>query len=281
MLLLAGCRSNSDLHVSGKIPVATPDLNADLAQAAIAGRPAIILIVESGQSQADDRARALFDTMTSQGQLKSALPILLDLGVSRNRATAARFHAANTPVLLGLSPKGLIVTRDEKLITKEMILSRIAEVAQRGPELDRKFAALEQATQPKGNKAAAELELADFLLANSNAREAIPHFESVAKDVGAAMTLRVHAWVDLARAHFWIAEAEKARHEAENLIAVLGPISPEALAGGNFALGLQDVSAKHWKLARQELEAAISAAPESDYANQATAALATFPKEAK
>jgi hypothetical protein len=273
MSLLAGCQSGSDISSTVTSATATPDLNASLAQAAAAARPTIILIVESGQSRADDRAHALFDAMEASGQLQNVLPLLLDLGASRNRATAARFHATNTPVLLGLSPKGLIVTRDEKQITKELILNRIAEVARRSPDLDTKFAALLAVTQKEGNSPAAELELGDFLLSISNAREAIPHFEKIAQDTSAATNLRVCAWVDLVRAHVWIAELEKARHEADNLIATLGPTSPEALAAGKFALGLEEIAAKHQKVARQQLQAAIAAAPESDYAKQAAATL--------
>jgi tetratricopeptide (TPR) repeat protein len=274
---LAGCQSGSILTTASPRIVAIPDLNTNLAQAASTGRPTIILIVDSGKSPADDRAHRLFDTMTDTGQLQNALPILLDLGASRNRATAARFHAAMTPILLGLTPKGLIVTRDERQITKELILQRIAEVAQRGPGLDTKYATLLAATQNDGNHPAAELDLGDFLLSISNAREAIPHLEKAAQDNSAATTLRVHAWIDLVRAHLWIAEIEKARHEAENLLATLGTTSPEALAGGKYALGLEEIAAKHPKPALQNLQDAVAAAPNSEYGKQAAETLATLP----
>lgn len=42
-------------------------------------------------------------------------------------------------------------------------------------------------------------------------------------------------------------------------------------------LGMQDANAKRFALARRELEAAIAAAPESDYAKQAAEALAKLP----
>ena len=93
--------------------------------------------------------------------------------------------------------------------------------------------------------------------------------------------MRVQAWVALARAHLWIAEPEKGRHAAKDLIAVLGPKTPEALAGGDLVLGLQDTNGKRTSLARAEFEAAVSAAPNSIFAQQAAEALAQLPQERK
>jgi len=104
---------------------------------------------------------------------------------------------------------------------------------------------------------------------------------AVARSESANPARRIRAWVELARAHLWIAEPEKGRHEAEDLIAVLGPKAAEARAGGNLVLGLQDANAKRFAVARRELEAAIAAAPESDYAKQAAEAIAKLPGEGK
>jgi tetratricopeptide (TPR) repeat protein len=240
-----------------------------------------VLVAESGLSREDDRACRLLETLAAKSRLGNIVPVVLDLSVSRNRATAARFHVTNTPVLLGLSPRGLIVTRDERAFTSDLVLNRIGEVAQRGPELDGKLAVLETTVGKDGNDAAAQLELADFLLAQENAREAIPHLEVVAHNEAADLELRVHAWVELVRAHFWIMEVEKGRHEANALIAILGPKTGAACAGANFVLGLQDANAKRVAMAQKEFGAAIAAAPESVYAKQAAEALAKLPGEAR
>jgi hypothetical protein len=223
----------------------------------------------------------LLEALAAKGKLGNVVPVVLDLGVSRNRAVAARFHATNTPVLFGLSPTGLIVTCDEKVITKDLVLNRVEEAAQRGRELDAKLVLLEGAIAKDGNDATAQWALADFLLGQKNAREAIPHLEVVAHNEAADTTLRVRAWVELVRAHFWIAEAEKGRHEANDLIAILGPKTPDARAGGNLVLGMQDANPRRMALARREFEAAIAASPESVYAKQAAEALGKLPGEAK
>ena len=205
----------------------------------------------------------------------------IDLSISRNRATVAQFHLTDTPLLLGLSPRGLIVTRDQGPLTHELVLKRLSQVAEKSQELDAKLGALESALAENGNDAAAQLELADFLFAQQNAREAIPYFEAVARSESAHPAHRVRAWVELGRAHLWIAEPEKGRHEARDLIAVLGPTTPLARAGGNLVLGTQDANANRPTLARTELRAAIAAAPESDYARQAREILAKIPGDPK
>ena len=280
--LLAGCRSGPDSSPPSVINNApTPDLDAEIARASILRQPILILVTESGQSHADDRARTLFENVAVKSKGESIVPVLLDLSVSRNRAMAARFHITNTPLLLGLSPMGLIVTRDQKPLTKELVRNRINDLAQRAQELDAKLALLEDAAARNGNDPTAQLQLADFLLSHQNAREAIPHLAAVAGSEAADPARRVRAWVELARAHLWIAEPEKARHEAEDLIAALGPKIAEARAGGNLVLGMQDANAKRIAVARRELDAAIAAAPESEYARQAAEALAKFPGEGK
>lgn len=279
---LAGCRSESDYSApSGMHSDTTPDLDTEIARAFNLQQPILILVTELGQSQADNRAQTLFETLAVKGKHESIVPVLLDLSVSRNRAVAARFHVTDTPLLLGLSPRGLIVTRDQKPLTKELVRSRIEEVVQRAHELDAKLALLEEAVAKDGNDATARMELADFLLAQQNAREAIPHLAVVARSESTDTAQRVRAWVELARAHLWIAEPEKGRHEADDLIVVLGSKTAEARAGGNLVLGMQDANAKRVTVARREFEAAIAAAPESDYAKQAAEALTKLPGEDK
>jgi len=276
------CRSESNYSApSATSSAATPDLDAEIARASQLQRPILLLIAESGLSKADDQALALFATLAVKNSRESIVSVLLDVSISRNRVEAAWFHATNTPVLVGLSPKGVIITRDQRPLTKELVLSRIEEIKQRAQELDAKFASLEEAAAKDGNDATAQLALADFLLAQKNAREAIPHLEVVAHNEAADTTVRVRAWVELAGAHFWIMEVEKGRHEANDLIAILGPKTPDARAGGNLVLGMQDANPRHMALARRELEAAMAAAPNSDYSNQAAEALAKLPGEAK
>jgi hypothetical protein len=280
--LLAGCRSESDPSTFPPMhSAAALDLDAEIARASSLGRPVLILVTEPGLSPAEDHARTLFENVTAGARNGGILSIVLDLNISRNRAEAARYHITDTPLLLCLSRRGLIVSRDPQPITKELVLDRIRDVAQRGRERDAMFGLLEEALARNQNGATAQLALADFLLASENAREAIPHLELVARSKAADTARRVRAWVDLARAHLWIAEPEKGRHEAEALITELGPGAPEARAGGNLVLGLQDAKSKRMAVARREFEAAIAAAPDSVYAKQAAAALATFPGEGK
>jgi hypothetical protein len=171
----------------------------------------------------------------------------------------------------------LIITRDQKPLTRELVNARMAEIGQKAPALDAKLDLLQDAVAKNTNDAGAQMALADFLLAQQNDREAISHLEIVAHSESVDPALRVRAWVELAQAHLWIAEPEKGRHEAEALIDTLGPKKAVALAGGNLVLGTQDANAKRFALARRELETAIAAAPESEYARQASATLAKFP----
>jgi hypothetical protein len=275
VVLGSGCRTASDqTHGSSAV-----NLDAEIARASNLQEPILLLVAESGLSRADHRARALFEALavTNDGLVS----VSLDLSISRNRAAATPYHITNTPVLLGLSPRGLIVSRDGTPVTKKLLQERINDVAPRGRELDAKFASLEDKLAKAGNKAAAQLELADFLLAHQNAREAIPHFAAVAHSQSANVDQRIRAWVDLVRAHLWIAEPEKGHHEAEDLLAVLGPKTAEARAGGNLVFGIQDANAKRGELARREFQAAIEAAPQSVYAKEAAEALAKLPAPAK
>jgi tetratricopeptide (TPR) repeat protein len=275
-VLLAGWRSGA-----GTSSAAIPDLDAEIARASPLRQPILVLVAESGQSRADDRARALFDKFALTGKGGSIAYVLVDISISRNRALAARFHVTNTPLLVGLSPMGLIITRDEMPLTKELLRSQVNVLLQQAPALDAKLASLAGAAARDGNNAAAQLTLADFLLSRNNAREAIPHLAAVARSESAEPRERIEAWVKLGRAHLWIAETEKARNEAKDLIALMGPQFAEARAGGNLVLGLHATFQKRPAVARQYFQAAIAAAPDSEYAKQAAEALAKLDGEAR
>jgi tetratricopeptide (TPR) repeat protein len=282
LVFLAGCRSQSEVPPPAPVPKSpAPDFDAEIARASELKRPMLVLITESGKSGAEDSAQRLLDSSNLGSNTDRIVSVLLDLRVSRNRATAARFHVVETPVLLCLSPKGVIVSRDEKPLTKDLVLKRIDEVGPQAVELDAKLAMLEDPVIKNATDAKAQLALADFLQGQQNKREAIPHLALVARSDTADPAPRIRAWVDLARAHLWIAEPEKARHEAEALIAVWGPKAPDARAGGKLVLGSQDAKANRTALARREFEEAIAAAPDSVYARQASDELARLPKEEK
>jgi hypothetical protein len=242
------------------------------------GRPLIVLVAESGQSQADTAALGALESRVVRNESGAALTVVMDLSVSRTRATAARFHALETPLLVCVSPRGVIISRDQKPITKTLILERMREAAEQSPQLDTKLARLEEVADKNKNDVAAQMDLADFLIERQNAFEAIPILAAVAHSEMADASLRIRAWVALARAHLWVAEPEKGRHEAQELMATLGGRAPEARAGGNLVMGSQDANAKRAGLARHEFEEAISSAPDSTYGKQAAAALANLSK---
>jgi len=184
-------------------------------------------------------------------------------------------------VLVCLSCKGVIVTRDQGPITSDLLAKRLDSLRQRAAEVDRQFAALIDEVNSSKQLLISRRHLADFLLAHQNDREAISYLAELAGSDLAEPTDRIDAWVSMARAHLWIGEPEKARHEAKDLIATLGPTLPEAIAGGNLVLGLQDIAARRYQLARREFEYAITAAPQSTYAASAGDELPRLPKEGK
>jgi hypothetical protein len=279
LILCAGCGSPGEDSPSAPAAVATPDLDAEIARATELDRPMLVLVTESGKSDADDSARGLLDTSNLGSDTNRVVSVLLDLRASRNRATAARFHALETPVLFCLSPRGIIISRDETPLSKALVLKRIGEAESKARELDAKLAMLEKPVLKNGDDVKAQLALAEFLKNQMNMRESIPHLASVAHSDMSDPAVRIRAWVDLARAHYWTAEPEKGRHEAENLIAAWGAKVPEARAGGNLVLAGQDARAKRTARARKEYEEAIAAAPDSDYARQARDELASLPEE--
>jgi hypothetical protein len=258
----------------------TPQLtDLDLCQLHAAGLklPLLLLVAESDASRNDNRARALVASLAKKDLRGKCVVFSLDLAISRNRAMVGRFHVTNTPVLFYLSPKGIIISRDERTITKKTVLQRVAEAQEQSPEVDASLTSLETAVHPQTNDITAIFDLTDFLLAHQNDFEAIPYLTAVAHSDAYPSSTRTRAWVALAQAHLWIGEGEKGRHEAEDLIAALGPALPEAQSGGELVLGLQDAMQQRPTRARGEFGKAIAAAPESIYGKEATQALATLP----
>jgi hypothetical protein len=277
-LVGTGCQSGPG-H-AGAAAISTPaELVTAQARAAELKGPLFVLVAESGHSREDDEARAALESRSVRDASGTALTAVMDLSMSRTRATVARFHALETPLLVCLSPRGVIISRDQKPITESLILERLRQAAEAWPELDAKLTRLEAAAREKNKGVGAQMELADFLIKRHNAFEAIPILSAVAYSETADTGSRIRAWTALARAHFWVAEPEKGRHEAQNLIATLGAATPEARAAGNLAMGAQDATnAKRSARARQEFEEAISVAPDSTYGKQAAEALAKLAK---
>jgi hypothetical protein len=288
IIFSAGCSGPADrpssaaTTASSKIgsTAAVIDLERELAQAAKSKRPVALFVVDTSENDSETKSlKSSFEYAMPEAAKSGVLPLVLDLRVSRNRATAARFHItdSDTPLLVCLSPKGVIVSRLEHPTAFDR---SFADLAERWPELDTRLTILQNDVDTKPGEPAAEWALAEFLLAQHNAWEAIPHLASVAHSGTADTNLRVKAWVELARAHLWIAEPEKARHEASDLMAVLGPKSPSALAGGKLVYAVDDARGKRLALAREEFRAVIAAAPESGYAKEAADALDDLSKEA-
>jgi hypothetical protein len=253
------------------------DLDLAQSRAARLKQPLLVLVAESGASRNDDRTRALVDSLAAKALRDKCAVLNLDLAISRTRATAGRFHVTNTPTLFCLSPRGIIISRDDRAITRDLVLQRVEEARQQSPILDAQLASLEAAIDAPTNNATAIFNLTDFLLARHNDLETIPRLEAIAHSNAYPPNARARAWVALVSAHFWIAEPEKGRHEANDLLATLGPRLPEAKAAGMLLLGEQDATAKRTSLAREELEQALAAAPESSYGQAAARALAALP----
>jgi hypothetical protein len=272
--LLGGCHAAS-APVARAADAPAVDVDAALAAGLKEGRSVLIVIAESGRSPADDRSLLLGHPPADVGGLGV---LAVDIANSGNRAAAARFHALEGPVLVVLSPRGVILSRDEGEVTAALVLRRAEEAEKVGPEVDRELARLEAAG---GDDVSSKVALAEFWRVHGNAREAIPYYRAVAHLGGAEMGVRVRAWVDLVRAHQWIVEPEKGRHEAKDLLATLGPTSAEARAGANLLLGIQDANAKRYARAREEFGLAVEAAPTSAYAKEAAGRAAKLRAEGK
>jgi len=258
--------------IQAQAPTATnaaETLDAAMTQASSQHKPLMVLVAESGRSRADDTALHLIESSKTGQSPRGLASCVLDLGLSRNRAIAARFHPVQTPLLVCLSSRGVIISRDTKPLSKRLILEWADEAVQKGPELDAQLLALQQELQTSSNSVAALFALSDFLLARGNALEAIPPLAMLAHRETVDDGRRVQAWVALARAHLWIGEPEKARAEATSLIATLGPRLAEARAGGKLILGIHDANLNRPAQARREFEEAIAQAPDTAYAKEA------------
>jgi hypothetical protein len=279
LLMAAGCASA--LGAPRLDQIITPaDLAAAQDRALRLNRPLLVLVVESGGSRADDEAIDAFKSRSvrqnSDGKVCLAIT---DLSASEVRATAARFHPLETPLLVCLSPRGIILSRSRKPINGELITEKMRDAGDESLLTDQKLEVLEKAVGNNGSDTAARLALADFLMERQNAFEAIPVLTALAHSKDVPAPLRIRVWADLVRAHFWIAEPEKARREASDMVAELGTANPEARAAANLMLGNQDATnPKRIERARQEFEEAVSAAPESVYGKLAAVALADLPK---
>jgi hypothetical protein len=172
-----------------------------------------------------------------------------------------------------LSPAGIIISRDEGVASDTLIAERLDHAVRHAAEVDTQFAELKKAAINVPGRMA----LAEFLIAQENAREAIAPLKAVADDEKADLATRVHAWVEMGRAHLWIGEPEKGRYASIRLADTLGPKTADAIAGCNLIRGIQDTNAKRFGRARDEFELAISSAPTSAYAREASVRLAQLP----
>jgi tetratricopeptide (TPR) repeat protein len=241
------------------------DLDAELARARRESRPVLVLVTEAGRSPRDDEARALLGDETVRACAADWIVVDLDLNGSRGRAAASRFHAAPMPLVLCLSPHGVVLSRDGR-VTRELVLARMNEAERLAPRLD---AELEALAIHADSGVRARMDLAEFLDAHFNWHAAIPHFAAVWKSDSADLELRVRAAAAEAQAHHLIGEPEKERHVAEELIATLGATSPAARAAGYYLLGARDLRAQHEAEAVRNLDQAVAAAPDSDFGLQA------------
>jgi tetratricopeptide (TPR) repeat protein len=269
-----GCRAPGDVATP---PAAAPfdALAAAAAAAHQSNRPLAVLVVDPSRSDADRAARAAFQSAVAADPV--AASVVLDLGVSRNRSAAAPLHALDGPTLECISPAGVIISHDPGVITAPLVRQRIDEAVRDSPAMDGALNRLRAALLTAPTDARAQMDLAAFFLAHQNDREAIPPLDALAHNANADLAARVHAWVEAGRAHLRIGEPEKARHSAQQLIATLGPTSPDAIAGGNLVRGLQDTRAKRFDRAADELRAAIAAAADSAYGKEAAELLAKLP----
>jgi hypothetical protein len=274
LLLAGGCYDNR-----GSSPSLQKDSSESfddaLAKAHQANKPLAVLVIDPDRGSADRSAQKVFESaLASRSDVAS---LVLDLRASRNRAAAAPLHALDVPTLICLSPKGIIVSRDEGFFTQALVREQIDRAIEISAQLDRRFSELQTKAVASPNDVKLQMDVADFLLAQHNDQLAIPYLKRVADDEQADLDNRIRAWVALGRAYLWDVEPEKARHCAQALIETLGPRSPEALAGGNLVRGLQDTKAKRWGRAREEFTAAVKAAPESAYGREAASLLAKLP----
>lgn len=89
-------------------------------------------------------------------------------------------------------------------------------------------------------------------------REPVPPLASIARSDATDSALHSRARVDLSRSRLGIAESEMGRHAAEVLIAVWGPKTTEAWAGGNLLPASQEAKPNRTARARQKLDDIIA-----------------------
>ncbi len=173
-----------------------PGLDAALLQAREHQQPIMVVVAEDGRSPADAEVLARFREGGIRSHLGTTLLVVLDLGSSRVRAEAARFHMADVPLLLVLSSHGIIESRDEAPIDDALILRRLMYAEHIGFELDTRLAELEERVEALPEDLHGRMKLARFLISRRNAREAIPHLAVIRASAQADLPLRVQAAVE-------------------------------------------------------------------------------------
>ena len=235
----------------GKNPPGVVDLGAEIAHAGEAKRPLVVLVGELGTNGADRTAAALLENRASNSHGDVMQFLKIDLGNSRNRSTAARFHLVQTPVLVCFSPMGVIVSRDQGPITAETLGKRLDDLPTRAADIDAQFASLLDALNTSKQYLASRRDLAKFLLAHQNDREAIPyHLAELAGSDLAEPTDRANAWVSHCPRppvdrRTGKGPAPKRKRSSQRS----DQATPDAIAGGNLVLGTQDATAKRFPLA--------------------------------
>lgn len=286
---VAGCRSSEPAPPASPPPAGSPpapDLDAELARARAAGIPLLLVVTEPGRSAADDAAHELahdpgIRRWTDQRvggypQRERAIVLDLDLGVSKNRATAMRYHLGETPYFVTLSSRGVVVHRGvSPFQAAELRVALYEAETGEGPALDRKLDELEAAALTHPDDPAAHLAVADFLIARGNLREPVPHLAAVVHTTADfPLEKRIAAWAELARCHFRAHEVEKGRAAARELISTLGPTSPDARAAGAWVQAEREIEYAHPKPALALLDEAIAASPDSIWGKRAAEARA-------
>jgi len=268
---ISGCLPQAERAQPAQPPGGGPNLDAALLQAKERQLPIMVVVAEDGRSPADDEVMARFRNGEIRSHLGTTLLIVLDLGISRLRAETARFHIADVPLLIVISSRGIIESRDEAPFDDALVMRRLMYAEHIGFELDTRLAELEEHVAALPDDLHQRMKLIKFLISRRNASEAIPHLALVRTSEQADLPLRIQAAVEEAQAHFWIGEPEKGRHVAEELIATLGAQSPEARCAGYYALGAQDALGRHRERGLHELDQAITTAPDSEYGTKARA----------
>jgi len=274
LLVIAGCQ-DGPRTATAPVTVLT-DVDAGGAAAQARGCALFVLVVDPDRGPADAAAPEHLRAGLAQAGVP-AIAVVLDLGDSRNRAIATRFHLVEAPILVALSAHGVQVGRSVGPVTPDAARAMAATTAALGPGLDAQLASLQAATTAPGAGAAADQALADFLTGHGNEHEAVPILAALRTAADATPAQRRAALVAEVRAHFWIGEPEKARHLAQAFIAAAGAADPEDRAAGLYALGSQEVTGRHRDLGLSELDQAIAAAPASMYGQLARTARARYP----